>query len=167
MVRMSASQIPAFELRTRQGGPEENMVLAGIWRRAWIAANRGAATIEPIDHWLRRVQTEFGQPADVVLAEREGQVLAFMVLLGRREYVAQLFVEPHLRSQGLGKALLDEACVRIPTGWRLHVAVTNTSAQRFYERYGLARGTVDRHPTSGRERIAYHWSPLRPPWRVG
>ncbi len=106
-------------------------------------------------------------PAEVVLAEREGQVLAFMVLLERREYVAQLFVEPHLRNQGLGKALLDEACVRIPTGWRLHVATTNTSAQRFYERYGLERGTVDRHPTSGRERIAYHWSPSRPPWRVG
>lgn len=167
MSRMSAAQIPAFHLRSREGSAEENMVLAGIWRRAWTKANRGAAVIEPIAHWLHRVHTEFGPPADVVLAEREGQVLAFMVLLERREYVAQLFVEPHLRSQGLGKALLDEACVRIPTGWRLHVAMTNTSAQRFYERYGLERGTVDRHPSSGRERIAYHWSPSRPPWRVG
>jgi putative acetyltransferase len=167
MGRMSAAQMPAFHLRSREGGPEENMVLAGIWRRAWTAANRGAAVIEPIAHWLHRVQTEFGPPADVVLAERDGQVLAFMVLLARREYVAQLFVEPHLRNQGLGKTLLDEACVRIPTGWRLHVAATNTSAQRFYERYGLERGTLDRHPTSGRERIAYHWSPSRPPWRVG
>jgi putative acetyltransferase len=163
MGRMSAAQMPAFHLRSREGGPEENMVLAGIWRRAWTAANRGAAVIEPIAHWLHRVQTEFGPPADVVLAERDGQVLAFMVLLARREYVAQLFVEPHLRNQGLGKTLLDEACVRIPTGWRLHVAATNTSAQR----YGLERGTLDRHPTSGRERIAYHWSPSRPPWRVG
>lgn len=167
MGRMSAAQIPAFELRSREGGAEENMALAGIWRRAWIAANRDAATVEPIAHWLQRVQAEFGPPADVVLAEREGQVLAFMVLLGRRAYVAQLFVEPRLRNQGLGKALLDEACVRMPTGWRLHVAVTNTSAQRFYERYGLERGTADRHPTSGRERIAYHWWPSRPPWRVG
>jgi len=53
----------------------------------------------------------------------------------------------------------------MPTGWRLHVALTNTAAQRFYERYGLARGTVDRHPTSGRERISYHWYPARAPWR--
>ena len=167
MVRMSAAQIPAFELRSRDGGAEENMVLAGIWRRAWVSANRGAAHVEPIGHWLRRVQTEFIPPADVVLAERDGQVLAFMVLLTAREYVAQLFVEPHLRSQGLGKALLDEACVRMPHGWRLHVAVTNTEAQRFYERYGLVRGVVDRHPGSGRERIAYHWSPARAPWRTG
>lgn len=166
MARMSAAQIPAFELRSRDGCAEESMALAGIWRRAWVAANRGAAHVEPISHWLQRVRTEFIEPADVVLAERDGQVLAFMVLLLRREYVAQLFVEPHLRNQGLGQALLDEACVRMPVGWRLHVATTNTAAQRFYERYGLMRGSVDRHPTSGRERIAYHWAPARPPWRT-
>ena len=166
MERMSAAQIPAFNLRSRDGTAEESMALAGIWRRAWVSANRGAASIEPIAHWLHRVRTEFVPPAEVVLAERDGQVLAFMVLLERREYVAQLFVEPHLRNQGLGQALLDEACVRMPVGWRLHVATTNMAAQRFYERYGLMRGTVDRHPTSGRERIAYHWAPSRPPWRV-
>lgn len=128
MGRMSAAQIPAFHLRSREGGAEENMVLAGIWRRAWIAANRDVPHVEPIGHWLHRVHTEFGPPADVVLAEREGQVLAFMVLLAQREYVAQLFVEPHQRNQGLGKALLDEACVRIPTGWRLHVATSSATA---------------------------------------
>jgi len=165
MRRMSAAQIPAFHLRSRDGSAEECMVLAGIWRRAWTSANRGAVTIEPIAHWLRRVQTEFVPPAEVVLAERDGQVLAFMVLLTGREYVAQLFVEPHLRNQGLGQALLDEACVRMSDGWRLHVAATNKAAQHFYERYGLVRGATDRHPTSGRERIAYHWSPLRAPWR--
>jgi putative acetyltransferase len=163
MGRMSAAQIPAFQLRSRDGAAEESLALAGIWRRAWIAANRKAAVIEPITHWLRRVQTEFVPPADVVLAEREGQVLAFMVLLVRREYVAQLFVEPHLRNQGLGQALLDEASVRMPLGWKLHVATSNTAAQRFYERYGLVRGAVDRHPASGRERVAYHWYPASPP----
>jgi putative acetyltransferase len=89
-------------------------------------------------------------------------VLAFMVLLARREYVAQLFVEPHLRNQGLGQALLDEASLRMPRGWKLHVAINNTAAQRFYERYGLVRGAVDRHPSSGRERVAYHWYPQSP-----
>jgi putative acetyltransferase len=163
MGRMSAAQIPAFQLRSRDGAAEESLALAGIWRRAWIAANRKAAIIEPITHWLRRVQTEFVPPADVVLAEREGQVLAFMVLLVRREYVAQLFVEPHLRNQGLGQALLDEASVRMPLGWKLHVATSNTAAQRFYERYGLVRGAIDRHPASGRERVAYHWYPASPP----
>ncbi|MDH6595200.1 putative acetyltransferase [Variovorax sp. TBS-050B] len=164
---MSASQIPAFRLRSRDGTAEESLALAGIWRRAWIAANRNAAFIEPITHWLRRVQTEFVPPAEVVLAEREGQVLAFMVLMRRNGYVAQLFVEPHLRNQGLGQALLDEAGVRMPNGWKLHVATGNAAAQRFYERYGLVRGAVDRHPTSGRERVAYHWHPSGPPRRRG
>jgi putative acetyltransferase len=159
---MSAAQIPAFRLRSRDGSAEESLVLAGIWRRAWIAAHRNASVVEPITHWLRRVQAEFIAPADVVLAEREGQVLAFMVLLARRSYVAQLFVEPHLRNQGLGQALLDEASVRMPLGWKLHVAVGNMAAQRFYERYGLVRGAVDHHPASGRERVAYHWHPSGP-----
>jgi putative acetyltransferase len=78
---MSAAQIPAFHLRSRDGSAEESLVLAGIWRRAWIAAHRNASVVEPITHWLRRVQAEFIAPADVVLAEREGQALAFMVLL--------------------------------------------------------------------------------------
>ena len=164
---MSDAQTPAFHLRLRDGAAEESMVLAGIWRRAWVAANPGALMVEPIGHWLQRVHAEFGPPAEVVLAERDGQVLAFMVLLGRRDYVAQLFVEPHLRNQGLGQALLDEACVRMPAGWRLHVALSNAPAQRFYERYGLVRGEVDRHPASGRERVAYHWYPSRAPWRRG
>lgn len=167
MKRMSAAQIPAFHLRSRDGTAEESIVLAGIWRRAWISANRNAAFTEPISHWLKRVQTEFVPPAEVVLAERDGQVLAFMVLLERREYVAQLFVEPHLRNQGLGQALLDEASVRMPLGWKLHVAVGNMAAQRFYERYGLVRGAVDHHPASGRERVAYHWHPSGPVQRHG
>ena len=58
---------------------------------------------------------------------------------------------------------LDEASVRMPLGWKLHVATSNTAAQRFYERYGLVRGAVDRHPASGRERVAYHWYPASPP----
>lgn len=53
--------------------------------------------------------------------------------------------------------MLDAACVRMPTEWRLHVATVNVSAQRFYGHHGLVRGAVDRHPGSGRERVAYHW----------
>jgi putative acetyltransferase len=156
---MSTSETPTLRLRPRDYAPGENAVLAGIWRRAWISAQHGEKTVAPIGLWLSRVQAEFVPPADVLLAERDEQIVGFMMVLAQRNYVAQLFIEPHLQREGLGQSLLDEACVRMPTGWRLHVATANIAAQRFYERYGLERGVVDRHPSNGRERVAYHWAP--------
>ena len=137
----------------------DSAALAGIWRRAWASANPDAAALEPIAHWHQRVQTEFGPPCEVPLIERDGQVLAFMLLHPIRRYVAQLFVDDHRQGQGLGRLLLDEACRRLPLGWRLHVATSNLDARRFYDRYGLAPGAVDWHPTTGQERVAYHWRP--------
>ncbi len=137
--------------------PGESAVLAGIWRRAWASAHPDPAALEPIAHWHHRVRAEFGPPCEVPLIEREDQVLAFMVLHRARRYVAQLFVDTHLQGRGLGRLLLDEACRRIPLGWRLHVATANLDAQRFYGRYGLVPGAVDRHPGTGRERVEYHW----------
>lgn len=147
------------QLRRCRFAPGESQVLAGIWRRAWASAHPGAATLEPIGHWHQRVQAEFGPPCDVLLIERNGQTLAFMVLHRARRYVAQLFVDSHLQGQGLGRLLLDEACRRMSLGWRLHVATSNLDAQRFYGRYGLVPGAVDHHPATGRERVEYHWRP--------
>jgi putative acetyltransferase len=137
--------------------PGEAALIAGIWRRAWAAGHADIATLEPIAHWLARVQAEFKPPNELLVAERNGQPLAFMGLHRERGYVSQLYVDPHLRRQGLGRALLDEACVRMPVEWRLHVAAVNVDAQRFYESYGLVRGLADRQPGTGRERMAYHW----------
>ncbi len=156
---MATIPASALRLRARDGAPGEAALLAGIWRRGWVSSNRSAEHVEPIAHWLTRVQAEFVPPADVLLAARGRQVIGFMVLQMQRAYVAQLFVEPHLHGQGLGRLLLGEARMRMPRGWRLHVATANVSAQRFYERYGLVRGIVDCQPHTGRERVAYHWHP--------
>lgn len=154
----------AADARLRNIGfaPGEAAQLAGIWRRGWAAGHPDVVAVEPIVHWLARVETEFNAPTEVVAIERRDQPLAFMALHRARRYVAQLFVEPHLRGQGFGRELLDEACVRMPTGWKLHVASANLQAQRFYDRYGLERGGIDRHPATGRERVAYHWRQARP-----
>ena len=150
---------PTSQLRVCAMAAGEAAALAGIWRRAWASAHRDAKVLEPIEHWLARVETEFKPPAEVLVVERDGQLLAFALLHASRRYVAQLYVDPHLRGQGCGRQLLDEACRRIPGGWRLHVATANHAAQRFYAHYGLSRGAVDRHPATGRERVEYHWRP--------
>ena len=155
--------IPAANARLRPIGldTEQASVIAGIWRRAWASAHPASAPLEPIELWLARVKAEFAAPGALQVMERDGQILAFMVALRSKRYVAQLFVDTHLQGQGLGRVLLDEACRQMPGGWRLHVATANGAAQRFYERYGLARGDVDLHPTTGRERVVFHWHPNR------
>ncbi len=149
------------QIRACTPAPGEAAALAGIWRRGWAMAHTDAAGVAPINHWLARVQAEFAPPSDLLVVERDAQLLAFMALHVQRRYVAQLFVDPHLQGQGFGRQLLDEACRRMPTGWRLHVATGNIAAQRFYARYGLLRGAVDRHPGTGRERVEYHCEPRR------
>jgi len=157
---MALADFDRLQLRAWRGGRMEQFALAGIWRRAWSAAQgHEAPHIAPIGHWLARVEAEFVAPSEVHIAERGGQPLAFMVMLPERAYVAQLYVDPHRHGQGLGRRLLDVACRRMPAGWRLHVATANVAGQRFYERYGLQRGAVDRHPATGRERVAFGWRP--------
>lgn len=150
---------PTSQLRMCAMAPGEAAALAGIWRRAWASSHRDAKMLEPIVHWLARVEAEFKPPAELLVIERDDQLLAFALLHPPRRYVAQLYVDPHLRGQGFGRQLLDEACRRMPGGWRLHVATANHAAQHFYAHYGLSRGAVDRHPGTGRERVEYHWRP--------
>ena len=153
------TQADSLHLRCCELACGESAVLAGIWRRAWASAHPDAAALAPIAYWHRRVQREFGPPFELLLIEREGQPLAFMLLHQARRYVAQLFVDSHRQRHGMGWLLLDEACRRMPLGWRLHVATANQHARHFYQRYGLTPGTVDHHPSTGRERIEYHWRP--------
>ena len=115
--------------------------------------------MEPPAHWLARVRQEFVPPAQVLVLDDGSALLAFMVFDPQARYLAQLFVEPAAAGRGLGRRLLDEACRRMPGGWHLHVATSNTRACRLYERYGLAAGATDLNPTTGRERIEYRWTP--------
>ena len=73
---------PTFTLHIRPCAlePGEAAVLAGIWRRAWSSAHRDIETLEPIAHWLSRVQSEFRAPAELLVtrgqAVKRGQVIA-------------------------------------------------------------------------------------------
>jgi putative acetyltransferase len=150
---------PTSHVRSARFTHEEAVAVAGIWRRAWAAARHDAMVAEPIGHWLARVKAEFGPPSELLLVEREKQVLGFMVLHTAHRYVAQLYVDRHVQGQGLGRMLLDEASRRMPNGWKLHVALDNLQARHFYARCGLAPGVVDRHPGTGVKRLAYHCIP--------
>ncbi|MEJ8853929.1 GNAT family N-acetyltransferase [Variovorax robiniae] len=150
---------PTCQIRDSRFTHEEAVAVAGIWRRAWSAARHDAMVVEPIGHWLGRVKAEFEPPSELLLVEREKQVLGFMVLHTAHRYVAQLYVDRHVQGQGLGRMLLDEASRRMPEGWKLHVALDNVKAQHFYAHCGLTPGAIDRHPGTGVPRVAYHCVP--------
>lgn len=148
----------AFRIRPWRAGAERETV-AALWRRAWASANPHVEKLEPHEHWLARVKAEFVPPCDVLVMEVEDNVAAFMVLDLEAACLEQLFTEPALQGRGLGTAMLDEACRRLPGGWMLHVATGNRRAQALYGRYGLTRGATGRNPVTGRERVAWHWAP--------
>lgn len=148
-----------YTLDIRRASQDDDRHIADLWRRSWASANGWADNIEPLAHWLDRVRTEFRAPKDVILSvDDSGQINAFMVIDPLRGYVVQLFVDPAAQGHGLGGALLDEACRRMPHGWSLHVGRSNINAQRFYAQYGLTRGAVSIDPQSGRERLSYRWN---------
>lgn len=143
----------------------EEALIAELWRRSWASANPHATSLEPPVHWLARVRSEFRSPSEVIVVEALGGIGAFIVFNVANAYVAQLFTEPSLQGQGLGRALLGEAVRRMPQSWSLHVATTNRRAHLFYERFGLVRGEVDANPVTGRERVAYSWQAPGPAHR--
>lgn len=120
------------------------------------------ATIPPFVHTDAEIGTWV---ATGLLREREvwvvddGRVIGVLAL--DDEWLDQLYVLPEHSNRGIGSALLDLAKALRPGGFGLWVFVTNTAAQRFYERHGLLE--VERTDGSDNEECAadvhYTWSP--------
>ncbi|HET7326441.1 MAG TPA: GNAT family N-acetyltransferase [Nocardioidaceae bacterium] len=101
----------------------------------------------------------------MLLLEREvwvvdvGRVVGVLAL--DAEWLDQLYLLPEYAGQGIGAALLDLAKVLRPDGFGLWVFVSNTGAQRFYERHGLVE--VERTDGAGNDErvpdIHYTWVP--------
>jgi ribosomal protein S18 acetylase RimI-like enzyme len=88
-------------------------------------------TLEETRAWFARVIAE----REVWVWEEEGAALGFIVLGDAA--VDYLYVEPETTARGIGSALLDQAKMRRPDGFRLWTFQQNARARRFYERHGL------------------------------
>lgn len=91
-------------------------------------------TRETTHAWMAgRIRT--GSECEGWVAERDGQVVGYMVLTG--DWVDDLFLAPGEYGQGVGAALIDVAKVQRPDGLRLWAFQTNEGARRFYRRHGF------------------------------
>jgi hypothetical protein len=69
----------------------EETPIAELWRRSWASANPHVTSLEPPEHWIARVRSEFSNPSEVVVVETMGGIEAFIVFNVAIAYVAQLF----------------------------------------------------------------------------
>ena len=108
-------------------------------------------------------------PHGVICARQEGHVIGFIRLKRRQgwPYIDNLHTQPHLRSQGVGAALLGAAMTELRAQgegrvW-LTVIAANWRARHFYGRHGgveagpMIEPVLD-HPTHTRAVI---WTRLR------
>jgi putative acetyltransferase len=146
----------------RRATDDDSEQIASIWRAAWASANPGIATIEPMAHWLSRVEREFSGTKHVTVLESDGKIFAFYVIDVEAQYLEQMFVTPARQSAGTGKRIIQRVSAQFPYGWTLHVAQSNQRAQMLYARCGLVAGAMDVNPSSGRARVHYRWAPTNP-----
>lgn len=121
-----------------------------ICRPARIEDMRACATI--LNRWIdatpwmprihdgdveRHYQETLIAKRDVHIAEYEGAVAAF-IALSEDQYVSALYAERRKRGKGCGKALLDLAKEKHPTGLKLWTFEANKDARRFYSREGFS-----------------------------
>ena len=126
----------------RAARPEERLALEELQRRASLEweDHREALLAHPEAIELPLAQIEAGH---VTVAEAEGRVLGFSVVLPREDGDAELdglFVEPQGWGHGVGRGLVEHAAAqaRAAGAKALHV-IANPRAEGFYARCGFAQ----------------------------
>lgn len=122
----------------------------------WLAANLQAHDfIEPA-YWTgnQGQVRELLPRAEVYVYEKGGEILGFAGLDGG--YIEGIFVAEEVRSQGIGKSLLDFLKTKKPE-LRLNVYQKNTRAIRFYEREGFRRQGEGLDEATGERDYAMVW----------
>jgi GNAT superfamily N-acetyltransferase len=130
---------PYARVTIRRGTPADARPAADLYLRAREAAvemipHPPAHTDDEVRAWFA---THVVRECELWLAEGESGGLAGILVLDG-PWVDQLYVEPTLTGRGVGTELLAFAKRERPQGLSLWTFVTNTGAQRFYERHGFA-----------------------------
>jgi ribosomal protein S18 acetylase RimI-like enzyme len=108
--------------------------LVDLWR-ASFEHGVGAPVPQPVDDHLRYFDEHVLTETSVYLALHDGDLVGFGAFTP--EAVMQLYVHVAHLGRGIGTRLLDIAKASSQGKLWLYTFVTNTNAQRFYERHGF------------------------------
>lgn len=122
----------------------------------WLQSNLQAHGFIPKEYWEANFAAvkEMLPAADLFVYEQNGVVVAFAGL--QQNYLAGIFVAPHLRSQGIGKQLLD-FCKERHESLTLCVFEKNQKAYRFYVREGFLPGKSQIDQNTGEAELLLVW----------
>lgn len=104
--------------------------------RLWLVSNTQAHSFIPEEYWQDNFEAvrEVLPRAEVFVYEAEKSILGFIGLSG--DYIEGIFVDEAVRSQGIGKQLLDYVKQEHQALY-LQVYVENEKAEDFYKREGF------------------------------
>lgn len=136
---------------------EDHDLAARIWLHGWHSTGLAVSRDTVLAQLRERIPRESAIGWDAYLAWRGDEALGFLALKLKLRCLDQLFLVPQAQRKGIGRALFEFACVRMPDGFWLRTAVENAGACGFYEHLGCRRGEVQRHPTLGHMTVIYRW----------
>ena len=139
--------------------PQFRERLVALWR-ASFTLGVGVPTPNSIDDHLRYFDEHVLTETSVQLALREGELVGFGAFTP--ESVMQLYVHVSHLGQGIGTRLLDDAKAASSGRLWLYTFVTNTNAQRFYERHGFEIVERGFEPVMQLGDLRYEWRRARP-----
>lgn len=128
----------------REFTPKDIQALMEIW----LQANCRAHSFIPSSYWEENyeyVSREFLK-AEILVCEVEEQIAGFIGM--QEDFLAGLFVRIEKQGQGIGTALLKEACRRHEE-LSLRVYEKNENAVRFYKKYGFVLRESDTDAETG------------------
>jgi len=130
-----------------------------LWRRTWAKHYAHIDFTARVPWWRERWRKELVPLAQIVLAERDGELVGFVTVDPKTMYLDQIVVAPEAWGSGAALALLDEAKRISPRGLDLLVNKDNFRAIRFYEKHGFAYAGEDKNPVSGIAVNRMTWRP--------
>ncbi len=134
--------------------PEFRETLVHLWR-ASFAHGVGQPVPSPLDDHLGYFDTHVLPETQVILALRDGALAGFGAFTP--ESVVQLYVQVDHLGGGVGSRLLDHAKAASRGRLWLYTFVTNTGAQRFYERHGFEVTERGFEPVMQLGDLRYEW----------
>ncbi|MFC2662998.1 MAG: N-acetyltransferase, partial [Eubacterium sp.] len=103
----------------------------------WLSSNTSAHSFIPADYWEKNLPLvkELLPQAEVYVYEKNHRIMGFIGL--NENYIEGLFVSEELRSEGIGRRLLDYV-KKNKAELSLDVYQKNEGAVRFYKREGFS-----------------------------
>ncbi|NEQ46719.1 MAG: GNAT family N-acetyltransferase [Leptolyngbya sp. SIOISBB] len=124
-----------------------------LWWDSWHSSS-GYQHPKAITDWQRRWH-QLLPTHKVVVVEQQSQLVAFAALDAQHCVLAQLFVAPNWKHQGIGTRLMQWVSLQCPQGFTLRTAATNQESRVFYENLGLVEVGCDINEFNGREEVQY------------